>query len=121
MKLNSIVLKSAVLSVIGVGMAGCSTNAGNGALIGGAAGAGAGAILSHGHPGGVIVGGALGALTGAIIGSDVDRAQARDRYYYNGAYYYNAPPPPPPGVTETTTTYRNPDGSTTTYINRYTY
>jgi hypothetical protein len=74
---------------------GCQTNAGNGALIGGAAGAGLGAVVghqSHGNTaGGAIVGGALGAITGAIVGSEVDRQQDRDRYYdrryYDDGYY----------------------------------
>jgi hypothetical protein len=63
-----------------------------------------------------VIGGAIGALTGASIGHDVDRANA---YYYGGYYYTYPPPPPPPGYYETRTVVQNPDGSTTTYINRY--
>jgi hypothetical protein len=117
MNLRSI-YRSAAMGTIGLALAGCATNAGNGALIGGATGAGIGAALSRGHPGGIIVGGALGAVTGAIVGHEVDRDEAyRDGYYSGGRYYYYDAPPPGP-VTETRTTYRNPDGTTTTYIDR---
>jgi len=69
------------------------------------------------HPGGTIFGAILGTLVGASIGADVDRAEAyRNSYYYGGRIYYYPPPPPPPGIRETRTVYRNPDGSTTTYI-----
>jgi hypothetical protein len=112
-------LKTAFLTMTGLSIAGCATNAGNGALIGAGAGAAAGALLSRGHPGATLFGAAVGAVTGTIVGAEVDRAQAyRDNYYYGGHYYYVAPPPPPPGVYETRTVYRNPDGSTTTYIER---
>jgi hypothetical protein len=81
-----------LLTTLGLG-AGCQTNAGNGALIGGAAGAGLGAVVghrSHGNTaGGAIVGGALGAITGAIVGSEVDRQQDRDRYYDGRDRYYD--------------------------------
>ena len=59
------------------GMTGCETKAGTGALIGGAAGAGIGAIAgkqSHGHTvGGALIGGAVGALGGALIGNELDK------------------------------------------------
>ena len=98
-----------------MGIAGCSTNTGNGALIGGAAGAGIGAIAGHNSrhgntAGGALVGGVIGAIAGAVIGNEVDREEDyRDRRYY---YYedrpvyrryrvyrvdpYAYPPPPPP-------------------------
>jgi uncharacterized protein YcfJ len=64
------------LSIV-AGMAGCETKAGTGALIGGAAGAGIGAIAgkqSHGHTvGGALIGGAVGALGGALIGNELDK------------------------------------------------
>ena len=118
MKIPSL-LTTGLLAIIGLGLSGCATNAGNGALIGGAAGAGAGALLTHGHPGGIIVGGALGAITGAVVGHEVDRDEAyRNRYYYDG-YYHSAPPP---YTYETRTVVQNPDGTTTTYIDRtYSY
>ena len=63
--------------VLGAGVAGCETKAGTGALIGGAAGAGIGAIAgkqSHGHTaGGALIGGAVGAIGGALIGNELDK------------------------------------------------
>lgn len=116
-------LGTSVLAVGALGFSGCSTGAGNGAIIGGATGAGAGLVLTHGHPGGALLGGALGAITGAAIGSETDRDRYyRSRYYdddgpyYRDRYYYYSAPPG--SMTETTTTYRNPDGSTSTYVSR---
>jgi hypothetical protein len=115
-------MKTATIGVAGLGLVGCATNTGTDALIGGGTGAAIGAILTRGHAGGAIVGGALGALTGAAIGSQVDRAEAiRNSYYYDGRIYAYPPPPPPPGYYETRTVYHNPDGSVTTYVDRYPY
>lgn len=70
--------------LLAVMMVGCETPEGrmdrtaSGALIGGALGAGTGAIIgSHGgHAGsGAVIGGALGALTGGIIGNAMDQQQ----------------------------------------------
>ena len=58
----------------------CATQAGNGALIGGATGALVGGVVGHhlGHTeGGALIGGALGAGTGAAIGN------AQDQNNYN--------------------------------------
>lgn len=58
----------------------CATQAGNGALIGGATGALVGGVIGHqvGHTeGGALIGGALGAGTGAAIGN------AQDQNNYN--------------------------------------
>ena len=75
--------------VLGCGLVGCQTNTETGALVGGATGAGIGAIIghnSHGNTaGGAIVGGAVGALTGAIVGNQIDQQQAQQRA--NDAYY----------------------------------
>src|SRR4051812_19293665 len=79
-------MKRALLSVIalgvmGAGIAGCETQAGTGALIGGAAGAGIGAIIgnnSHGRTGsGALIGGAVGALGGAIVGNEMDKSDRK--------------------------------------------
>jgi hypothetical protein len=94
------------------GPIGCSSNAGNGALLGGAAGAGLGAIIghnSHGRTGsGAAIGGAVGALSGALIGNEMDKNERREDYYDRGYYrdrpvryyerdeYRSYPPPPPP-------------------------
>src|SRR5258708_4898283 len=60
---------------------GCETKAGTGALVGGAAGAGIGAIIghnSHGRTGsGALIGGAVGAIGGAIIGNEMDKSDRR--------------------------------------------
>src|SRR5947207_3423714 len=80
-------MKRALLSVVAsallvAGVTGCETKAGTGALIGGAAGAGIGAIVghnSHGRTGsGALIGGAVGAIGGALIGNEMDKADKRD-------------------------------------------
>lgn len=53
-------------------IAGCQTQAENGAVIGGGVGVAAGAIITH-SPGGAVVGGAIGAVTGAAIGAVLDQ------------------------------------------------
>ena len=107
-----------ISAVVGVGvlggMAGCQSNAGTGALFGGAAGAGLGAAVgshSHGRAGeGALIGGAIGALGGALIGGDQDRREHEraSRYYddrrdydyprtrtvYRERTYYEPAPPP---------------------------
>jgi uncharacterized protein YcfJ len=80
-------LKHAILvaalgaGVVGVGT-GCESHAGNGALIGGAAGAGLGAIIghnSHDRAGeGALIGGAVGAIGGGLIGNEMDKKEARE-------------------------------------------
>jgi len=69
---------------------GCATKAGTGALVGGAAGAGVGAIIghnSHNRTGsGALIGGAVGAIGGALIGNEMDksdhnRERVEDRAY----------------------------------------
>jgi hypothetical protein len=81
-------MKKALLSVVAcgtllAGVAGCESNAGTGALIGGAAGAGIGAIIghnSHGRTGsGALIGGAAGAIGGALIGNEMDKKEAAER------------------------------------------
>jgi hypothetical protein len=121
-----------VAAVIGVGMAGgvvgCQSNAGTGALLGGAAGAGLGAAVgshSHGRAGeGALIGGAIGALGGAMIGGDQDRREREraSRYYdddygsprrartvYRERTYYDDPPPRHDGYYEYRS-YRSYDG-----------
>ena len=93
------------------GPIGCASNAGNGALLGGAAGAGLGAIIghnSHGRTGGgAAIGGAIGALTGGLIGNQMDEQERRDDYYdrdrpvrYEPYNDYHDCPPPRGGYTE---------------------
>lgn len=112
---------------------GCSSGAGNGALIGGATGAGLGGLIgsySHARAGeGALIGGAIGAATGAIIGDSVeqehrasryreryDDGYSRTTYEYDEPRYYTTyrevyvtpcPPPPPYGYVEVRT-YQRP-------------
>ena len=64
------------------GLAGCETKAGTGALIGGAAGAGIGAIIGHNSHGrtaaGALIGGAVGAVGGVIVGNELDKNDRRE-------------------------------------------
>ena len=94
---------SAALSTVGFGIAGCASNAGNGALIGGATGAGLGAIIghnSHGNTaGGAVIGGAVGAVSGALIGGAIDQQQTQQRAfdgYPPEPVVVSADAPPPP-------------------------
>src|SRR5215207_2753496 len=86
---HGILAAALAAGVIGTG-AGCESHAGNGALIGGAAGAGIGAIIgnnSHGRTAeGALIGGAVGAIGGGLIGNEMDKKEAResrddDRHY----------------------------------------
>ncbi len=81
MKLNGlwITLGCGLLIVLTVG---CETTpVQQGALMGGALGAGAGAIIgnqSHGRGGeGALIGAAAGALTGALVGDQVEKSRQR--------------------------------------------
>ena len=107
LNLKKKLLTAAMGLTLVAGPIGCASNAGNGALIGGAAGAGIGAIVghnSHGHTaGGAAIGGAIGALTGGLIGNQMDEQERRDDYYrdrpvrYDDRYddgYRDCPPPP---------------------------
>jgi hypothetical protein len=63
-------------------LAGCATQAENGAAIGGLGGAGLGALVGHAAgntAAGAVIGAGVGALTGAAIGADKDDADARNR------------------------------------------
>ena len=69
-------LKLAAVAGLLAGVAGCESHAGNGALLGGGAGAGLGAIIGHNSHGrtaeGALIGGAVGALAGGLIGNERD-------------------------------------------------
>ena len=76
----------------GLSVAGCETPQQNNALVGGALGAGAGALVgsavSGGSAGGALAGAAIGAGSGALIGAAATPAPmgrcARWAYDYNG-------------------------------------
>jgi uncharacterized protein YcfJ len=78
-----VTLGCAILIALTVG---CETPTQQGALMGGALGAGAGAIIgnqSHGRGGqGALIGAGVGALTGALVGDQVE--QSRKRGYAQG-------------------------------------
>lgn len=82
--------KLTLMSLVAVVLiaAGCNTTpTQDGAVVGGALGAGAGAIIGNqsGHTGeGALIGAAAGALTGAIVGDQVDERRQR-RYRQNPA------------------------------------
>ena len=64
-------------------LAGCQSNAGTGALVGGGAGALAGNLIAKGTGGsrtaGTAIGGILGAVGGSLVGDNADQKQARGR------------------------------------------
>ncbi|MBI5094258.1 MAG: glycine zipper 2TM domain-containing protein [Candidatus Hydrogenedentes bacterium] len=80
MKLISI-LSVAVIASMGLFLVGCeTTRVQNGALIGGALGAGTGAIIGNqsGHAGnGALIGAGAGALAGALIGDQQEKARSQ--------------------------------------------
>src|ERR1035438_1190981 len=79
MKYHSISLAAVAIGFV---LAGCETpsgrpdNTATGALVGGATGAGIGAVVGGRNAGaGALIGGAIGALTGAIVGNNIDQQQ----------------------------------------------
>jgi hypothetical protein len=77
-----------------VSVAGCETPQQQNALVGGALGAGTGALIgsavSGGSAGGALAGAAIGAGSGALIGS---AATPGPGYYGGSPGYYGGPPP----------------------------
>ncbi|MDP7028906.1 MAG: glycine zipper domain-containing protein [Phycisphaerales bacterium] len=65
-----------LITIAGLGLAGCETHTQTDALIGGGAGATSGAIIAG--PVGAVVGGAGGAVTGALIGNEQDKQEAKN-------------------------------------------
>ena len=79
--LKHAILVSALAVVVALA-GGCESHAGNGALIGGVAGAGIGAIVGNNSKGrtaeGALIGGAAGAIGGGLIGNEMDKKEARE-------------------------------------------
>jgi uncharacterized protein YcfJ len=79
---------------------GCETKAQSGALVGGGAGAGLGAIIGHqsGRAGtGALIGGAVGAAGGYMVGNEMDKKDEREQRAYERSAQdrrYQEPPPP---------------------------
>jgi outer membrane protein OmpA-like peptidoglycan-associated protein len=77
---SSFVVRFVVAVMVVVTLAGCAgngvmqTDAGKGAVVGGAGGAAIGALIYHSNPwAGAIIGAAGGALTGALVGDYMDK------------------------------------------------
>jgi len=74
-----------VIGCSALAAAGCNTTpAQDGAIVGGALGAGLGAVVGHqsGRQGeGALIGAGLGALTGALVGDDVGKRRQQQQYY----------------------------------------
>jgi hypothetical protein len=98
MNLKQKLVTASVGVILAAGSFGCSTNAGTGALVGGAAGAGVGAIIGHNSHGrtasGAAIGGAVGAVTGAIIGNEMDKQEAREAEPAPAPVVVESAPPP---------------------------
>ncbi len=120
---DRVVLTLLALLLTGL-MVGCTTTQ-QGAVAGGAIGAGTGAIIGHqsGHGGeGALIGGAVGAISGGLIGHEIDKSrqppppayQSEGEYYGGGDYYegdYNAEGRRWVPEHEETRVYTAPDGS----------
>jgi len=98
------ILAVSLALVAAVSVSACQTPQQQNALVGGALGAGTGALIgsavSHGSAGGALAGAAIGAGSGALIGA----AATPQPTYYGGPQpgYYGGPQPgyyggPPPG------------------------
>jgi uncharacterized protein YcfJ len=89
-----VLLRRAMAGVLFVGVAfagaGCESKAANGALIGGAAGAGVGAIIGHNSHNrtaeGALIGGAAGAIGGGLLGNELDKKDRQEREYRASEY-----------------------------------
>ena len=90
------IVRSALVAGMGLAAVGCESHTGTDALVGGAAGAGIGALVgsvSHARAGeGALVGGAIGAIGGAIVGNEQDRHDRYDHRYYTQERVYRERP-----------------------------
>jgi hypothetical protein len=96
LKLTRNILIAAAGAGLSLSAGGCATHTGEGALAGGATGAGLGAIIghnSHGRTlGGALIGGAIGALIGGAIGQQQDIAEGVPHTYQRDVYIYDSRP-----------------------------
>jgi len=70
---------ASVMSIALIGLSACSSNAGNGALIGALAGAAIGKSTSNHHDSRAAIGAVVGGAAGAVVGSQRDLQQPRYR------------------------------------------
>lgn len=86
-------------ALVAASLTGCQTTAAqDGAVLGGALGAGLGAIVGNqsGHAGeGALIGAAAGALSGAVIGDAVGKPAPRQEVVYRQVETRPLPPPAP--------------------------
>ena len=99
MRMQSKIIKTLLAGGLLLSLSACANDAQTGALLGGAGGAGLGAIIGNQHHGrsgeGALIGGAVGALGGYVVGNEMDKSKQR----YRDDYRYAPPPPqyaPPP-------------------------
>jgi hypothetical protein len=97
------------LSLLGTGCVGTGPNTQQGAVIGGATGALAGAIIGNNSGGrnalgGAVIGGIVGAIAGGTIGNSVDQQRGTiygsEREATTNVVVEEPPPTPPPPPTE---------------------
>lgn len=105
MKTNHLAVLALVGASLGAGCVGSGPNTQQGAVIGGATGAVAGAVIgnnsgSHNSVAGALIGGAVGAVAGGAIGNSLDHQ--RGTLYTSASeartevVVQDVPPPPPP-------------------------
>jgi len=89
------IIRAALTAGMGLGAIGCESHSGTDALVGGAAGAGIGALIgsvSHARAGeGALIGGAIGAIGGGIVGNEQDRRERYGDRYYDDRYHRGRP------------------------------
>src|SRR2546421_12841669 len=89
---TSWIIRSALLAGMGLGVVGCESHTGTDALVGGAAGAGIGALVgsvSHARAGeGALIGGAIGAIGGGIVGNEQDRRGWGGHWGLNEGWFF---------------------------------
>jgi len=112
---GKVLIALAVTACVALVAGGCNTTpVQDGAVVGGALGAGTGAILGHqvGKQGeGALIGAGIGALTGALVGDQIDRAGRQPTYPPQQATAYRSSPPAVSGRYETRLV-RTPSGET---------
>jgi hypothetical protein len=79
-----LVLTTVFIGASAIFVGGCQSDAGTGALIGGAAGAGAGQLIG-GNTGGTLIGAGVGTAAGYLIGNESDKRKEKKKDAANEA------------------------------------